>query len=246
MKVSKQKKAETRRKIVRAAAELFVNQGFEATSMKQIAKAAGIGDATVYKYFANKDKLVLGFYEVCGEDALQQYYAVDELESYRFAEKLQLLVDTLLEQLIADREFVELSLAQLLKSPVSLFRDQFAPALNYREVFNELLESLEENEHYPPVAMPSLMAHLLTDYLMMMVFYWVKDDSEEFSQTTQLADLSITMIDTVLQSGVLNKSLDVLSFFIKHHLLRGLSHSGNLLNIVKEFQGAMAGQRNAE
>jgi len=215
MKVSKEKKAETRRQIVRAAAEHFVNQGFDATTMKQIAKTAGIGDATVYKYFPNKDKLVLGFYEVCAEDALENYRQVEDLESYTFAEKLQLLVDTLLEQLISDREFVELSLTQLLKSPVSLFRDQLQ------------------------VPLPTLLSGLLTDYLMMIVFYWIKDDSEEFSNTTQFCDLSVSMIDSVLQSGVMNKALDVLSFFIKHHLLRGLSSSGNLLNILKEFQGAV-------
>jgi len=207
--------------------------------MKQIAKTAGIGDATVYKYFPNKDKLVLGFYEVCAEDALENYRQVEDLESYTFAEKLQLLVDTLLEQLISDREFVELSLTQLLKSPVSLFRDQLKPAQAYQEEFTQLLQSLENDSHYPQVPLPTLLSGLLTDYLMMIVFYWIKDDSEEFSNTTQFCDLSVSMIDSVLQSGVMNKALDVLSFFIKHHLLRGLSSSGNLLNILKEFQGAV-------
>lgn len=239
MKVSKEKRAETRRTLVRTAAELFVNQGFDATTMKQIARAAGIGDATVYKYFPNKDKLVLGFYEVCADDALQKYRNIDGLDTYTFPEKLQLLFDTFLEELIADREFVQISVSQLLKSPISLFRDQFKPALAYKAEFTELLEQLAENDAYPAIPMQSLVAGLLTDYLLIVAFYWLKDDSEEFAHTTQFCDLSVSMIDSVLKSGLINQAMDILSFFIKTHLLRGLSSSGNMLKLFQEFKGAM-------
>src|SRR3954447_11850823 len=44
----------TRRRIVDAAAELFVGQGYAATTLEQIATRAGVAVQTVYFHFGNK------------------------------------------------------------------------------------------------------------------------------------------------------------------------------------------------
>lgn len=44
--------------ILRAGLELFVERGFEGTSMEQIAKRAGVGKLTVYRRFATKEELL--------------------------------------------------------------------------------------------------------------------------------------------------------------------------------------------
>ena len=239
MKVSKEQKAETRRSIVNAAADLFVLHGFEKTSMKQIAREAGVGDATIYKYFANKDKLILGFYDTRGADAIEIYRNTEGLDEYSFSEKLQLMVDTYLEQLLVDREFVELTLKQFLKSPISLLKDELTVAKSYKEEFLCLLNDLSESEQYPDIPMPTMLATLLTDYLLGMTFYWIKDDSEEFSNTTQLTDLTINIIDSVLKSGLINKFMEVAGFVIKTHLLRGIMEGGNILSMMQEFKTTM-------
>ncbi len=47
--------AATRRAIRRSAAELFLAQGYGATTMRQVAAGAGIGERTLYDSFGNKD-----------------------------------------------------------------------------------------------------------------------------------------------------------------------------------------------
>lgn len=42
-----------------AACQLFVTQGYEATSMAHVASAAGVAPNTLYWYFANKDELLI-------------------------------------------------------------------------------------------------------------------------------------------------------------------------------------------
>ena len=239
MKVTEQQKQETRRKIIASAADLFVLQGYDQTSMKQIAREAGIGDATIYKYFPNKDKLIIGFYEVRAEQALEVYTNTEELETYSFQEKLQVMTDTLLEQFMADREFVSLSLNQLLRSPVSLFKDQLSVHKLYKEKFEQLLEELEQSEEYPEVPMRSVIAGLLTDYLIGIVFFWMKDDSEEFVHTTQLVDMSVGLIDSLLKSGLVNKSMEMVGFIIKTQLLRFLSSGGSMMGMLQEMQSTM-------
>lgn len=49
----------TRRHVVRVALELFIEQGFEQTTMEEIAERAEIGTSTLYRYFPSKDLLIL-------------------------------------------------------------------------------------------------------------------------------------------------------------------------------------------
>ena len=50
--------AQTRAEIVDASIALFAAQGFDATSMEQVADAAGVSRRTIYRYFPTKDDLV--------------------------------------------------------------------------------------------------------------------------------------------------------------------------------------------
>jgi len=236
MKISNEQKLETRRKLVNSATELFVLNGYEKTSMKAIAKNAGVGDATIYKYFPNKDKLILGFYEVRGTDAITSYRDTADVNTYSFAEKLQLLTDTYLEQLLADREFVELSIQSFFKSPITLLKDELKVAKDYRSEFSQLLEALDQEEDTVEIPMKSTIAALLTDYLFAITLYWMKDDSEEFSNTSQLTDLSIQVIDALLRSGIINKSIEMISFAVKTHIIRGLSTGNGILSLLEDVR----------
>ena len=52
-------KEKRRKEIVLAALEVFSERGYEATSMSQIAKLAGIGKGTIYEYFESKEEIIL-------------------------------------------------------------------------------------------------------------------------------------------------------------------------------------------
>lgn len=47
-----------RDEISRAALELIAEQGFHASPMSELAKRAGVGAGTIYRYFENKDVLI--------------------------------------------------------------------------------------------------------------------------------------------------------------------------------------------
>lgn len=50
--------------VVAAALDLFVAQGFEATSVEQIAQAAGVSRSTFFRQFGGKDDVVFSDHEV--------------------------------------------------------------------------------------------------------------------------------------------------------------------------------------
>lgn len=55
----RQRRAERRATILTAARELFITQGYEATTMQQVVRAAGTSIGNCYFYFPNKHALLL-------------------------------------------------------------------------------------------------------------------------------------------------------------------------------------------
>lgn len=52
------RKADTEARVIAAATSLFVDQGYAATTLAQVASAAGVGDRTVYVRFGSKAALL--------------------------------------------------------------------------------------------------------------------------------------------------------------------------------------------
>ena len=62
-------KGNTKREIITAALDLFSTQGFEATSISQIADAVGIRKASLYSHFENKQAIL----DALIQEVLKQY-----------------------------------------------------------------------------------------------------------------------------------------------------------------------------
>jgi TetR/AcrR family transcriptional repressor of uid operon len=65
-----------RRQILRAAGQCFAEKGFHQASMAEIAKAAGLSMGLLYRYFANKDALVLAFAELSRANSVALFEAL--------------------------------------------------------------------------------------------------------------------------------------------------------------------------
>jgi len=60
-------RGEKRPLILRAATEVFAEQGFAAVTVAEIADHAGIGKGTVYEYFSSKEELLFAVFEWMNE-----------------------------------------------------------------------------------------------------------------------------------------------------------------------------------
>ncbi|MBL0421845.1 TetR/AcrR family transcriptional regulator [Ramlibacter sp. AW1] len=61
--MAQQKKVQVRDAILQAGFELFAAKGYSATSLSEIARAAGISTANLYVYFNSKLQLLYGIYD---------------------------------------------------------------------------------------------------------------------------------------------------------------------------------------
>lgn len=69
--IQEQFAAARRNQILDAAAKAFAEKGFHATTIRDIAREAGLADGTIYIYFANKHALLLGIFDRMRESILQ-------------------------------------------------------------------------------------------------------------------------------------------------------------------------------
>ncbi len=61
--------ASTRQQAIRVALQLFTEQGYEATSLRQIADALGINKASLYYHFPSKEAILHAAFEQRGSEA---------------------------------------------------------------------------------------------------------------------------------------------------------------------------------
>ncbi|KKJ76411.1 hypothetical protein WH95_13070 [Kiloniella litopenaei] len=239
MKISNKQKEANKVKLIATAVDLFSEHGFHNVSMKQISKAAKIGDSTIYKYFPNKDKFLLAYHETVLNDVLQLVEEADDFADFTLEEKLQFFIYNYLDILIENREFVAESIDILRESPAFLMQREFPASKALKKKIIQILEQSVESEEIPDVPFEGAVAHLMVDALLGIVLYWLQDDSEEFTQTTQFVEVSTSFFATLLKSGVLGKGIDLVSFMIKSQMMRFLENGQGFTGLMKGL-GVMA------
>jgi len=86
----------------------------------------------------------------------------------------------------------------------------------------DLLDAAIEAGEIPPQSYHELLPRLFWDYQTGILAYWLKDDSAEFANTTQLLDRSMDIVAGILHNGLVAKSLDLLSFLFRTHVMSHL------------------------
>lgn len=134
-----------KKKVLLAALDLFSNQGFHATTTSKIAKAAGVSEATIYKYFQSKDdllkKLLSPLFIELQQDfigSLSQYQTLDALVTF--------IVKDRLEFIKANFDFIKLLLQEILTDPKLLqyFKDLISKETDFINVFNSWKQKFSE------------------------------------------------------------------------------------------------------
>src|SRR5436309_16139985 len=68
------KKQQTREALARAGMELFVERGYDATTLAEIAEAAGVSTRTIFAYFPSKEDILFASFQTM-RDALARRLA---------------------------------------------------------------------------------------------------------------------------------------------------------------------------
>jgi AcrR family transcriptional regulator len=181
---------ETRRRVHEAAMALFREKGFDATTMRDVAAAAGLSLGAAYHYFPSKEAIVMAFYA-----SLQDEHArlVDEAVQAHAGtrERLSAALHSKLRMVRDDRKM----LGALLRftgdphHPLSFLGAGTRP-LQLRSIatFAAPLQGAGLPADFTPVA-----ALLLWAMHMGLLLYLLYDESPEQARTHRLADGGIAL-----------------------------------------------------
>jgi AcrR family transcriptional regulator len=178
-----QKAALTRQRILDTALQLFATKGYEETSMRDIAAAAGCSLGLTYRYFASKEDLVLELYRWL---VLQLEELIRLLPDASIADRFHYLMRTLLVVMAPHRlTLVALSGAAL--NPLSragVFGAEGAEVR--RRARSAYLVLVSEARDAPRAAQVDDLATMLYGLQLAVVLFWLQDMSSEAHKTEEL------------------------------------------------------------
>lgn len=194
MRITAEEKTATRDRILDAAIQAFRKRGFESTTTRDIAAAAGIATGTLFNYFATKEAIVEFLAEQALASARSRFVWVasgGDLEEGLFA-----YVATELRQLKQLRKFI----TPLLES--SLCPLAVAPRSDSNNVLRvehmETVAGLARQHGFPDLSPVTLQVYW-TLYIGVLAF-WAVDKSPKQEDTLALLDQSLTMFVAWLRS----------------------------------------------
>lgn len=100
--LTQEEQAKRRHEIFHQVVNIFLKKGFQETSMREIAEAAGLGKSTLYDYFRTKDEILIYFFEDQLDDmaADAQKIAMQNLPADK---RLRQVMEAYLENLQANK-----------------------------------------------------------------------------------------------------------------------------------------------
>ena len=188
MRVTAQKKQETRRRIVESAHKLFIDKGFEQTTTRDIAEAAGIAAGTMFNYFPTKEALAMTIVdEALGEAATEfrgRLRGDETLDEALFAH-----VAVGLRHLDPHRNYV----GEVLETALSPFAREAVceQAQQLRVSHLETVRELIASRGLPTTPAPSAMTmHLYWTLYLGVLSFWAADESPNREDTLVVLDQS--------------------------------------------------------
>jgi AcrR family transcriptional regulator len=184
---------QTRAAIAEAALALFRERGYEAATMRDIAKRAGVSTGSAYYYFSSKEELIKEFYarnQAAHLAACRRLLATETDLSARLGGTARALVDVLAPYHSFAATFYKHAAEPA--SPLSPFSPQSSPArLASIALYRDVIEGSTARMGR---AVRERLPELLWLYSLGITLFWVHDNSAGCGRTYQLIDATVPVV----------------------------------------------------
>lgn len=241
MKISEDQKRENRGKIIRATVDAITEKGTKGATMREIARKAGLGDATIYNYFPTKEAIVYAYYDDQLRVVVERLRSIADFNEFNLREQLQTFFETQLEIFLPDREFVDATFNAISFSMGQDYQQVKPIRGRFFRVVSDMFEAAIESREIPDQVFVELSCQCFWDYYVGLVYYWLKDRSDQFRNTTILIDKSLDLAVAFIRADIFNKALNMASFLFRHHILGRLDSLGDRVEMARKMKRAFTG-----
>jgi AcrR family transcriptional regulator len=185
---------QTRTLILETAVELFLERGYEETTMRAIAERAGVALGSAYYYFRSKEQLIQGFYARTHEEHLAEAEAVLQTER-TFRGRLLGVMEAKLRTIEPYHRFsgVLFRTAADPESPLNPFSADSLPArLEATQLFARVVRGAEDRRL--PKDLDAELPELLWTYHMGIILFWIHDRSPGRVRTWRLMERTTDLV----------------------------------------------------
>jgi AcrR family transcriptional regulator len=192
------KAEETRERIVDAALTLFRDQGFDETTMRDVAAAAGVATGGAYYYFRSKEELVMAFYARTAAEARTLLPAAIGRSS-DLRKRLRAVIDLKFEQFAEHRRLL-IAIMRIGIDPSHPLSPFGSETRSMREESIDVFRSaLAGSTTKIPNDLRTDLPRLLWMYQMGLILFWIFDRSRGQRRTKVLIDGTLDLIVRLLQ-----------------------------------------------
>jgi AcrR family transcriptional regulator len=192
------KAEETRERIVDAALTLFRENGFDETTMRDIAAAAEVATGAAYYYFRSKEELVMAFYARTAEEARTLLPPALE-RSKDLRKRLRTVIDMTFGQFAEHRRLlvgiVRIGIDP--EHPLSPFGQETQAMRD--ESIGTFRTAVEGSTTKIPKDLHDDLPTLLWMYQMALILFWMYDQSKGQRRTRLLVDGTLDLIVRLIQ-----------------------------------------------
>ena len=187
------KKRENARRLLDAGRELFQRQGFEDTSVEQIAEAANVSRGTFFNYFPSKESLLI---EIADEEVrgLRHLLATNLAHIPSAVTRARRIVELLIADTVPYLQITRQVLLQALLHPA----DMPSPVRDIERILAELAAEAQQLGEIRPDLKPGDVARAIIGIYLAAFFAWIAEGQGD--QHTLSAEVE-TMAD-MLFSGI--------------------------------------------
>ena len=184
---------QTRAQILETALELFRERGYEQTTMRAIAEAAGVAVGNAYYYFESKEHLIQAFYARTHEEHVAASRAVLDGE-WCLRERLLGVMLAKLYNIMPYHQFagVLFKTAANPMSPLNPFSEESLPVRRQAtEIFHEVVAG-SDTRLSPELA--AELPNILWIYQAGVILYWIHDSSPGCVKSYRLMERSVKLV----------------------------------------------------
>ena len=182
-----------RERILRAAVDVFAQNGYFNAKVSDIAKSAGVADGTIYLYFDGKEDLLITIFREHTRNYLQSLER-DLSTISRPEDRLRVAIRHHMETLGRDRALAIVSQVELRHSLkfMSLLSQQ--EVADYLNILRKIVEHGQSEGVFRRNLHPALVAKAVFGVLDEMVTSWMLSEKDYalVDQAEQVADLILT------------------------------------------------------
>jgi TetR/AcrR family fatty acid metabolism transcriptional regulator len=184
--------------IINAAQKVFAEKDFGQATVSEIAKLAGISDATIYEYFQNKEDILLSMAARHFDNYLSD--AAEAFEIKNPVRKLRRLIKYHFSIFLSEREFLKIFLLQLQLNERFYGSKAFDVFRTYYSLIEKVVEEGREAGFFYSAVSPRIFRNMFLGAFSHLALRWLivrestdTDRMEEIDQLTELLTSAVTV-----------------------------------------------------